>query len=361
MINLLHISVTCYSTRKFLVIISIIISSLTIDISLSNISDIVSVSTSWGFSAFIAIVIVYAVGQYLILEYVKQKSKMIRTKSPHFNKLSTIVTIVQYVLTASIVIITLQILVNSYYYTSLLIWNSSISYAIASIIMVILALKFFSWYRSNRNFVILLYNVSFIITSISIVSSIVFFTVILLDTPAKKTSPSLLELPSEQEEVGHGPEQEEVGHGPEQEEVGHGPDIRKFELSTVLGKVQTVFVTSHIASFLLLWGSTAMLLHTYSKKLGKVKFWTIIAIPVASFLSIFVIITPFVMSMSNGSHDTDAFFEIIVVDALGYTLPALVSGILFGLPFWTIARSLNHNSALLDLDLLFLKLQLPVM
>ena len=214
--------------------------------------------------------------------------------------------------------------------------------------MVILALKFFSWYRSNRNFVILLYSVSFIITSISIVSSIVFFTVILLDTPAKKTSPSLLELPSEQEEVGHGPEQEEVGHGPEQEEVGHGPDIRKFELSTVLGKVQTVFVTSHIASFLLLWGSTAMLLHTYSKKLGKVKFWTIIAIPVASFLSIFVIITPFVMSISNDSHDTDAFFEIIVVDALGYTLPALVSGILFGLPFWTIARSLNHNSALQD-------------
>ena len=125
-----------------------------------------------------------------------------------------------------------------------------------------------------------------------------------------------------------------------------GPDIRKFELSTVLGKVQTVFVTSHIASFLLLWGSTAMLLHTYSKKLGKVKFWTIIAIPVASFLSIFVIITPFVMSISNGSHDS--IFEIIVVDALGYTLPALVSGILFGLPFWTIARSLNHNSALQD-------------
>ena len=314
MINLLHIPVTCYSSRKFLVIISIIISSLTIDISLSNISDIVSVSTSWGFSTFIAIVIVYAVGQYLILEFVKQKSRMIRTKSPHFNKLSTIVTIVQYVLTASIVFITLQILVNSYYYTSLLTWNSSISYAIASIIMVILAIKFFSWYRSNRNFIVLLYSVSFIITSISIVSSIVFFTVILLDTPAKKTSPSLLELPSEQEEVGHGPEQEEVGHGPEQEEVGHGPeqeevghgpDIRKFELSTVLGKVQTVYVTSHIASFLLLWGSTAMLLHTYSKKLGKVKFWTIIAIPVASFLSIFVIITPFVMSISNGSHDYD--------------------------------------------------------
>ena len=97
-----------------------------------------------------------------------------------------------------------------------------------------------------------------------------------------------------------------------------------------------------------LWGSTVMLLHTYSKKLGKVKFWIIITIPIASFLSIFVIITPFVMSISSGSHDKDTIIEIIVVDALGYTLPALFSGILFGLPFWTIARSLNYNSALKD-------------
>src|SRR5215211_2265331 len=215
MINLLHVSLTEYNNRKFLVIISIVVSSLIIDISLSNISDIISVSTSWGFSAFIAIAIVYAVGQYLILEFVKQKSKRIRMKSPHFNKLSTIITIVQYVLTATIVFIILQIFVNSYYYTSMLIWSSSISYAIASIIMVILALELFSWYRSNRNFILLLYGVSFIITSISIVSSLVFFTVILLGMPYKIISPSQSELTSEQKEVGHS----------EQKEVGHGPDI----------------------------------------------------------------------------------------------------------------------------------------
>ena len=252
-------------------------------------------------------------------------------KSPHFDKLSTIMTIVQYVLIAIIVFIILQIFVNSYYYTSMLILSSSISYAIASIIMVILAVEFFSWYRSNRNFILLLYGVSSIITSISIVSSLVFFTVILLDMPAKITSPSSSELTSEQEEVGGHSEQEEVGghseqeevggHS-EQEEVGHGPDIRKFDLSTILGKVQTVFVTSHIASFLLLWGSSAMLLHTYSKKLGKVKFWTIITIPIASFLSIFVIVTPFVLSISDGSRDMDMTF-IIIVDALGYTLPCI--------------------------------------
>src|SRR5215218_3972521 len=336
MTNLLRVPVAGYNSRKFLVVISIVVSFLMIDISLSNISDIISVSTSWGFAAFIAIAIVYAVGQYLILEFVKQKSKRIRMKSPHFNKLSTIMTIIQYVLTAIIVFTILQIFVNSYYYTSMLTLGSSISYATAGIIMVILAVEFFSWYRSNKNFILLLYGVASIITSISIVSSLVFFTVILLDMPAKITSTSPSELTSQQEEVGHS----------EQEEVGHGPDIRKFDQSTILGKVQTVFVTSHIASFLLLWGSSAMLLHTYSKKLGKVKFWTIITIPMASFISIFVIVTPFVMSY--GSSDMDTIFKIIVVDALGYVLPAAVSGILFGLPFWMIARSLSYSSALKD-------------
>src|SRR5215218_7589460 len=105
MTNLLRVPVAGYNSRKFLVVISIVVSFLMIDISLSNISDIISVSTSWGFAAFIAIAIVYAVGQYLILEFVKQKSKKIRTKSPHINKLNTIITIVQYVLTATIVFI----------------------------------------------------------------------------------------------------------------------------------------------------------------------------------------------------------------------------------------------------------------
>ena len=337
MINILHVSGTQYNSRQFLIIISIVVSSLIIDISLSNISDLISVSTSWGFAAFVAIAIVYGVGQYLILEFVKQKSKRIRMKSSHFNKLSTIITIVQYVLTAIIVFIFLQIFVNSYYYTSMLTWSSSISYAIASIIMVILALEFFSWYRSNRNFILLLYGVSFIITSTSIVSSLVFFAFILLGMPDRIISSSPSELTSEQEEVGHS----------EQEEVGHGPDIRKFDQSTILGKVQTVYVTSHIVSFLLLWASTTMLLHTYSKKLGKVKFWTIIIIPLASFLSIFVIVTPFVLSLSYGSSDMDTIFKVIV-DALGYTLPSAVSSILFGLPFWMIAKSLSYSSNLKD-------------
>jgi hypothetical protein len=232
--------------------------------------------------------------------------------------------------------------------------------------MAILALMFFSWYGSNRSLVFLLYGISSAVVSISIVSSLVFFTAILLSMPEEiRPQPSQLALEEEQEEqeeeVGHGSEseereEEEVSHElalqeEQEEEVGHGPDIRKFDPSTTLGIVQIVFTTSRIASFLLLWGSTALLLHTYSQKLGKVKFWTIIGIPIASFLSIYIIVTPFVLTFSDNnsstSHDINTNF-IIIVEVLGYTLPAIISSILFGLPFWIISRTLSYSSILKD-------------
>jgi hypothetical protein len=333
------------TSKKFLTIVSIAISSLIIDISLSNISDITSVSTSWGFAAFIGIAVIYAIGQYLILRFVKQKSKRIRLRLPHFNKLGTIITAIQYSLTAIIIFTIIQMLVNSYYSTFLLPLSSSMSYALAAIVIAILVLAFLSWYRLNRDFALLSYSVSFIITCISIVSSLVFFNIILVDTPDKITSVSQSEPVSESEEVGHS-ESEEVGHS-ESEEVGHGPDIRKFDQSTLAGKVQIVFVISRILSYSSLWASTAILLRAHSRKLGKVRFWIIISIPIASFISIFVIVTPFLQSLSQDSRDMDMASKIIV-DALGYTLPALVSSVLFGAPFWIISRNLRYGSIVRD-------------
>ena len=174
MTKLLSLYVKEYTSKKFLIIISIVISALIVDISLSNISDIISVSTSWSIAAFTSVSVVYVLGQYLILQFVQQKIKTIRMKSPHFNKISIIITITQYVLTSIIAAVILQIFVNSYYYTSLLIWNLSISYSIAGFLIIILTLKFFYWYRSNKNLIVLSYGLSAAIISISIVSALVF-------------------------------------------------------------------------------------------------------------------------------------------------------------------------------------------
>jgi hypothetical protein len=186
---------------KFLTVISITIASLIIDISLGNISDITSVSTNWGFGAFIAIAIMYAIGQYLILNFVNQKTKRIRSRSPCFNKVGNVITTIQYGLTAIIAFTTIEILVNYYYHSILLILGSSISYTLATIVMAILVLGFLSWYRSNRDFALLPYGISFMITCISIVASIIFFSITLVDLPDKITNLSNQPIP--ENEVGH--------------------------------------------------------------------------------------------------------------------------------------------------------------
>jgi hypothetical protein len=99
-----------------------VISALIVDISLSNVSDIMNISTWWGVAAFISIAFAYTIGQYLILQFVKQKSKTIRMKLVHFDQLSKMMMIAHYILTSVIVLVVLQILVSSYYHTSLLIW-----------------------------------------------------------------------------------------------------------------------------------------------------------------------------------------------------------------------------------------------
>jgi hypothetical protein len=73
---------------------------------------------------------------------------------------------------------------------------------------------------------------------------------------------------------------------------------------------------------------------------GKVKSLIIISIPLTYFVSIFVIITPFVSDATNTTIK-------IMVDTLGYTIPA-ISSILFGLPFWMIARTLDYGIILKD-------------
>ena len=59
--------------KKLLVIVSIIIALLVVDVSLNSATSVTSIGVVWGIPTFIAIVIAYGKGQYLILELVKRK------------------------------------------------------------------------------------------------------------------------------------------------------------------------------------------------------------------------------------------------------------------------------------------------
>ena len=296
------------------------IALLAVDVSLNSATVVASMASVWGIVAFTIIAAAFGISQYFILEFVKRKSKDIRVKSTLFRILSSTVTIIQYVLTAIFALIVFQILVNSHYYAVILNLGSAITYGLATITMGILTSKFFLWYKSNRNFVVLLYGVSTASVSITMLLTLVF------------VSGTLSVLPSERNPQSQAPAIYPQGN-------------------TTIGEIQGAYALSVVVSFVLLWSSTVMLLHQYSQKLGRIKLWVILTIPLAAQVSIFVLIIPIESSQISSQVSSympmpnlNKFYTAI----FGYSLPGILAGILFGVPFLIVARTIRHSGPLRD-------------
>ena len=69
-----------------------------------------------GIALFILIAASYVAGQYFILQFIKEKTKDIRSKSIQLNTTHRIVTVVQYTLIAIFVFVILEILITKQYH-----------------------------------------------------------------------------------------------------------------------------------------------------------------------------------------------------------------------------------------------------
>src|ERR687888_1861274 len=108
-----------HNRRLISLVIAIVVTALVIDTSLTRIylynSNNQFLSNA-RIVIFAIMAIVYVVAQYLILELVKKGSQEIRSKEQlHLQLIHRIVTIVQYILTAVIVLIILEMIVTSAY------------------------------------------------------------------------------------------------------------------------------------------------------------------------------------------------------------------------------------------------------
>jgi MFS family permease len=304
-----------YSSKKFFLIFLIVFVALFIDLSLSNISDIIAddLTSPWGVSLFAVISLVYAVGQYFILELVKIRIKQHNNISTEASILHKSVTYVQYVLTGLIIFALLQIFVTSSYLTVLLIIATAISYGLAAVLTTLLAKRLFSWFRINRSLVVVLYGIAAALISINAVDSIIFFDGVLVTKPPEVT-----------------PESEVIF------EVG-------FDPASPMSIVATVQLISVIGYFVVTWVATSILLLHHIKRVGKVKYWLLISLPLIYFMSYYITL----YETLNPSTPFQA--------GPGLMLPILLSiysitacGVLFGIGFKSLSRSIEFSSPVRD-------------
>ena len=114
---------------KIFVVISFLVLALLIDTLIGSIPDFIQdkIVSGSGITLLVLIAIAYIVGQYFILNFIKEKTKEIRSKSHQLNTTHTIVTAIQYVLVSIFISVILEILVTKRYHLVNLIGTTMIT------------------------------------------------------------------------------------------------------------------------------------------------------------------------------------------------------------------------------------------
>ncbi|MDQ6862260.1 MAG: hypothetical protein M3044_00400 [Thermoproteota archaeon] len=304
---------------------------MTVEISLVKTYNL---TTSAPPSTFIIMTVLYVVGQYYILEFVGRKLEVMGVKGVFQVTVHKIVKLLQYLISIILVVLSLQMITTSHYDSFLLILITTTSYALAIFMLGLLTSRFISWFRLNRNVVVLFYGLASGVLSINAAITLAFVYGPFLNLP-KEIKPNL-------------------------QEVYYLPIPGSVEYL-----LNSAYTISSIISFILTWVATVLLLHSYTRKFGRIKYWIIVTLPLIYFLSQF---PSFSLNLFASLLNTDPVFYGIFLSVV-FIVSKAAGGILFGIAFWLIARTISRDNvvrqyliiAAVGFVLLFVSDQAPVL
>jgi len=300
----------CDSAHMYVVTL-LLISALIVDAVIVSVSDFLQdqIISPPGIVMFISTGFLFIVAQYVILQYVKRKTKDIRSKSHYLNLLHKAVTLVQYGLCSIFIFVTLEMLIGSRYHLANLFAAEFLSYILYISVLILFAERLLRWYRSYRStIVVLLYGISAIILAFT------SFMAIIEDSLNMATKEPVIT--------------------PNQPII-----FPTIEPGTLVFFLSDIYHYSDLISTVLVWSTTVLLLHHYFDRLprhSKIKVWALMTAPLIYFLGSFA----GVFDLYSPETDTELFWFYIYT-----SLNSAAAGILFGLSFRIVAKSIRPQSA----------------
>jgi signal transduction histidine kinase len=312
--NIIRTSFYGNERLKIFFVITFLVVALMIDTLFGAIPDFIQdrIISGPGIALFILIAGAYIIGQFFILKFVKERTKEIRARSSLLQTTHKIVTWAQYVLVAVFVSVVLEILLTRQYHLGNLIAATVISYGLNVFLLGLFATRLLKWYRSNRNsIVMMLYSICALALAFTSAAALIadFNNLIIKDQVINSRTPIV--FPS-------------------------------FDPGTLSSLLSDIYRNSSIVSTLLVWCTTVLLLHYYVdklSKLGRIKFWVLMTIPLIYFLSNILLY----FDLYIPETDSESFYYYSFL-----SLNATAAGILFGLSFRIVAKSIRPNSAVRD-------------
>lgn len=303
--------VTAFSHRHFLILMIALIITISIDVSFIKIYDLLAKNLVPIQSKLILFAVNSSLCLLLQFFAINYTWKYLKTKRLNkILKLSHIISLSALGLIGiSIGLTMIQQFYDSQYDRSISILIIIISYGAASVFLISLSLSFLSWYRSNRNFIVLLYFVSMILISFNLVITATF------------TSAKMSYLPSHI-----------------REQVTGSSDF----VSERLRWLDSTYRISSIMSFLSIWITSTILMNYYREKLIRsIVYWIILSIPLVYFLITYFF--QFIVGSILAPYLEINPIAISLILGAFLSLSKPIGGLIFGFVFWNISRSVSYE------------------
>ena len=206
-------------------------------------------------------IIIFSLCHIFILVNIRMRLKGLFKTSQHTLKVVfQIIAIVQFILSGLLVLVLFQILNDLSYKTSLIIGIVSISYISGVFNLAILSERFIRWIHSGRSYVSLLFGFATFSILLNSIFTIIFIVSVLLTQP---------------------------------NDIGWHIGILTATFSGLNDTLRQFYSVSFIIAYVVTWFATVTVLRTHSYRLGKVKFWAFVILPLLYIIGEFqVLILP---------------------------------------------------------------------
>lgn len=300
-----------FGAKNLNLLIYVLIAVLSLDTIINQLSSGlgIAVSSTGGIILFLVLGIITIVCQLFILQFVNKTSIVVRTKIRHIRRMHISVTISQYFIIILFVYVMAEIALTESYSSVSSLLVTIVSYMLSILLMGTFMVIFLKWYIANRSSVlVLLYGLSFATVVIASVALLSVWTYVFEQMPITVFPTSDVYYPKTEE----------------------GSNWK------ILSKI---YQYSDVASFFLKWGGTALILYHYSHKIGRVKYWVLLSLPVAYFSLIIV--------YHLHLYEPHEELETLIFYGIG-SLNATFGGILFYLAFKLTSENFSSNQIFRD-------------
>lgn len=253
-------------------------------------------------------IIIFSLSHTLILINIRKRLKgLFKTGQHKLRVVFQIIAIVQFILSGLLVLALFQILIDLSYKTSIIIGIVCISYISGVFNLAILSERFIRWIHSGRSYISLLFGFATFSILLNTIITLIFIVMVL------QTQPN---------------------------DIGWHIGILTATFTSFNETLRQLYSISFIIAYVITWFATVTVLRSNSYRLGKVKFWAFVILPLLYIIGEFqVLILPLLSEFRSADPVTFTIVYTLTFNAIKFA-----GAFFFGIGFWSMARKIQQKS-----------------